>query len=136
MIRVLLAEDDAVNREVIVDILARVDAAIVTAEDGLEAVAAFEHEAFDLVLMDLQMPRMDGLTALRRIREIERGRGVRPTPLVVVSAHTSPSDVREARAAGADFHIAKPVDLGRLLVIMTQALSSAGAADIDRLHGG
>jgi two-component system, sensor histidine kinase len=132
-IRVLLAEDDPVNRQVVEAILARVDAEIVTAVNGLEAVAAFRRSAFDVVLMDLQMPLMDGYTALGQIRAIERERGGRPTPLVVVSAHSSPTDVRDALAAGADFHLGKPVDLGRLLLIMTKAISTAGEADIARL---
>ena len=129
-IRVLLVEDNETNRKLIAGMLLGLDADLTAAENGLEGVEAFARESFDVVLMDLQMPVMDGYTATRKIRELEAERRLRPTPVVVVSAHALPRDVRASLEAGADVHVAKPVDLARLLATMTRAISSAAEADL------
>ena len=129
-IRVLLVEDNETNRRLVAGMLLGVDADLTSAENGLEGVEAFTREPFDVVLMDLQMPVMDGYTATRKIRELEAQRRLRPTPVVVVSAHTRPRDIRESLAAGADVHVAKPIDLARLLATMTRAINSAAEADL------
>ena len=129
-LRVLLVEDNETNRRLVASMLLGLDAELTAAENGLEGVEAFTREAFDVVLMDLQMPVMDGYTATRKIREHETERRLRPTPVVVVSAHTRPRDIRESLAAGADVHLAKPLDLARLLATMTRAISSAAEADL------
>ena len=101
-----------------------------SAENGAEAVAAFETGVFDLVLMDLQMPVMDGLTAIRHIRRIEAGRGGRRTPVLVLSANTMPEHLDGSNAAGADGHLAKPITAPVLIAALEEALSAAEDAPI------
>jgi CheY-like chemotaxis protein len=132
-LRVLLVEDNETNRRLLASMLLGIDADLTAAENGLEGLEAFTREPFDVVLMDLQMPVMDGYTATRKIREHEAERRLRPTPVVVVSAHTRPRDIRESLAAGADVHVAKPIDLARLLTTMTRAINSAAEADLAAL---
>ena len=132
-LRVLLVEDNETNRRLVASMLLGIDADLTAAENGLEGLEAFTREPFDVVLMDLQMPVMDGYTATRKIREHEAERRLRPTPVVVVSAHTRPRDIRESLAAGADVHVAKPIDLARLLTTMTRAINSAAEADLAAL---
>ena len=135
-LRVLLVEDNETNRRLVAGMLLGIDAELTAAENGLEGVEAFTREPFDVVLMDLQMPVMDGYTATRKIREHEAARRLRPTPVVVVSAHTRPKDIRDSLAAGADVHVAKPIDLARLLATMTRAINSAAEADLAALAVG
>lgn len=106
-IRVLLAEDHPVNCAVVEIILRRIDARLVTVRNGAEAVEAFKAEPYDVVLMDLQMPVMDGLAAIREIRRLEAESGADATPILVVSANAFA--VEAAHDAGAQAHIAKPV---------------------------
>jgi PAS domain S-box-containing protein len=113
--RVLLAEDHPTNQRVVQLILASQEAEVVTVEDGVEAIAAFAAGVFDVVLMDMQMPRMDGLTATRAIRALEAERGVSPTPIVMLSANAMAEHQNEALAAGADLHVAKPITAANLL---------------------
>jgi PAS domain S-box-containing protein len=123
-LRVLLAEDHAINQRVVELILAPVGAALVKVENGREAVRAFEDETFDLILMDMQMPVMDGLKATRAIREIEaREPGRLRTPLVMLSANAMRQHAEEALAAGADLHLPKPVTGTSLLEAVARALN-------------
>ena len=114
-LRVLLAEDHPTNQRVVQLILASQDAEICTVEDGLQALAAFASGQFDVVLMDMQMPRMDGLTATRAIRALEAERGCAPTPIIMLSANAMIEHQNEALAAGADLHVAKPITALNLL---------------------
>lgn len=107
-LRVLVADDNPTNRKVVELILAREGARVVCVEDGVEAVEAFEAERFDVILMDLQMPRMDGLTAIRTIRDREAGGSRARTPIVVLSANDTADHRRASAAAGADDHMGKP----------------------------
>ena len=108
-LRVLLAEDHPVNRAVVEIVLRQIDVELLAVENGAEAVDAFRESEFDVVLMDLQMPVMDGLTAIREIRAFEVA-GVRPrTPILAVTANALMEHVAAAREAGADLHIAKPI---------------------------
>lgn len=104
--RVLAAEDNRANRLILQRMLAGLDIALAFAEDGAEAVELFERQRPDLVLMDISMPRMDGLEATRRIRALERGGRV---PVVAMTAHTLAGDEERARAAGLDQYLAKPL---------------------------
>jgi CheY-like chemotaxis protein len=114
-LRVLLAEDHPANRAVMELVLGLIDADLCAVENGAEAVAAYRTEPFDVVLMDLQMPVMDGLTAIREIRALERS-GRRPrTPILAVTANALAEHVAAAAAAGADRHIAKPIVAETLL---------------------
>ena len=119
-IRVLLADDHPTNRTVVELILGVVGAEVVSVEDGAQAVECFKAQSFDVVLMDVQMPVMDGLTAIREIRAYEAGRGSARTPVHVVSTNALPEHFRESLAAGADSHITKPIAAPVLLsAVMT-----------------
>lgn len=119
-LRVLLAEDHPVNQRVVQLILAGHVAELVTVEDGAQAVAACESETFDVVLMDMQMPRMDGLSATRAIRAMEAERLNAPrTPILMLSANAMAEHRDAAREAGADLHLAKPVTARDLLTALT-----------------
>lgn len=120
-LRVLLAEDHPVNQRVVELILQPYAIELIIVADGAAAVEAHASETFDLVLMDMQMPGMDGLAATRAIRAQEIGR-VR-TPIAMLSANAMSRHREEAEAAGADLHIAKPVTAEALLAGMARALA-------------
>jgi len=121
-LRVLVADDHPTNRAVIESILQVVGAEVVSVEDGAQAVERFRAETFDLVLMDVQMPVMDGLTAIRTIRALEAERGGRRVPVHVVSTNALPEHMGQSLAAGADSHVTKPLDVSALLNVVLQAL--------------
>jgi CheY-like chemotaxis protein len=120
-LRVLVADDNPTNRMVAELILTAAGAAIVTVENGREAVEATASAAFDVVLMDLQMPEMDGLTAIRTIRAREAGGGASRTPIIVLSANVMPDHVEASAAAGADGHLGKPFKAEALISTVIRA---------------
>jgi len=126
-LRVLVVDDNATNRKVVELMLAQVGAEVTACENGQEAVMAFQKEAFDVILMDLQMPVMDGLTATRAIREIERVEGRPVTPLIVLSANVAPEDRAATKEAGADAHIGKPIRADELYSTIEGALDEGAA---------
>jgi PAS domain S-box-containing protein len=127
-LKILLAEDHVINQRVIELILGPVGAKLVKVENGADAVHAAAGEPFDLVLMDMQMPGMDGLAATRAIRELESTNPeLTRTPILMLSANAMRQHVDEALAAGADLHLAKPVTAAALLTAMAQLLAPAGA---------
>ena len=113
--RILVAEDNVNNRKIIGMVLDLIGAEVAYAENGEEACAAFAREPFDLILMDMQMPVLDGLSATRNIRALEQSRGDQPIPIIVLSANAMTHHVAEARRAGADAHVPKPIDATFLL---------------------
>ncbi|MFC5344660.1 ATP-binding protein [Brevundimonas staleyi] len=119
-LRVLLAEDHPTNQRVVQLILASAGAEVVTVENGQLAVEAAARSHFDVILMDMQMPVMDGLTATRAIRGAEFG-GPR-TPIIMLSANAMAEHRYEALASGADLHVAKPVTAASLLAGIAQAV--------------
>jgi len=125
-LRVLLAEDDPVNREYAGTLLAKWGHEVRRAGDGVEALAALEAERFDLVLMDVEMPGMDGLEATRALRRRERRTG-RHLPVVALTAHAMSGDRERCLQAGADAYAAKPIRPARLREAMDEALRQAGA---------
>jgi PAS domain S-box-containing protein len=128
-LRVLLAEDHPVNQRVVQMILVPFGVDLVIAGDGAQAVEAFGAGQFDLVLMDMQMPVMDGLTATRTIREQEaRAPGRRRTPILMLSANVMRQHTEAATAAGADGYLAKPVTVASLADGMLDILDAAAAA--------
>jgi len=127
-LRVLLAEDHPVNQRVVQAILAGSGMEVVTVDDGAGAVAAFTDGAFDLILMDMQMPVMDGLTATRAIRATERAQGRARTPMIMLSANAMARHVEDAADAGADLHLAKPITPGALMAAIEAALGTAEPA--------
>ena len=114
-LRILVAEDAEDNRLLLRAYLKGSGHALVFAENGLEAVERFQEGAFELVLMDVQMPEMDGLTATRTIREWEREQGVEPTPIVALTAYALKEEIDRVLSAGCDRHLAKPVRKKALL---------------------
>ena len=128
VLRVLLTDDNAVNRQVAALILDAVGADIVHAENGEEALIAFQAQPFDVVLMDLQMPVMDGLTAIQLIRGHEANVGSPRTPILVLSANALPEHREAAALAGADGHIAKPITAPALIGALQAALNGGETA--------
>jgi CheY-like chemotaxis protein len=85
------------------------------AEDGERAIELYKKKPFDIILMDMEMPVVDGYTATRTIRELEKNSGNHPIPILALTAHASDSDVDKTKAAGCDDHITKPVRKNVLL---------------------
>jgi PAS domain S-box-containing protein len=113
-IRALVVEDNAVNRELITTLLSPFGLEIDTACDGAEALEAVGRNRYDVILMDMQMPVMDGLTATRRIRALA-DRDAARTPIIAMTANVLPEQVARCREAGMDDHIGKPINLPQLL---------------------
>lgn len=127
-LKVLAAEDNAVNLMVLRALLQPLDIELTAASDGAEAVAAFEHGAFDLILMDIQMPGMNGVDATRAIRRVEAARGGNRTPIIALSANVMEHQLAEYRAVGMDGHVAKPLDAAALYEAIGTKLSEVRAA--------
>jgi len=138
-LQVLLADDHPVNRKVVELMFVGAPVELTAVEDGQAALDAFAVRAFDLVLMDMQMPVMDGLTAVARIREAEAKaesfRGAR-TPIAMLTANALPEHAEAARTAGADAHLTKPLRAAELLALIAplleQACAEAEAGDGER----
>ena len=113
--RILLAEDNIVNQRVAVRILEKGGHHVVLANNGVEALRAFEQQEFDVVLMDLQMPEMGGFDATARIRQRPRGQHI---PIIAMTAHAMTGDRERCLAAGMDDYIAKPVRASALLELV------------------
>jgi signal transduction histidine kinase/ActR/RegA family two-component response regulator len=111
----LLAEDNDVNVLVIEGMLAPLGHRITRARDGAEALAALRDGHFDLVLMDMLMPVVDGLSATRQWRAVEAAEGRARTPIVALTANAFEADVQQSLAAGCDAHLTKPISLAALL---------------------
>jgi CheY-like chemotaxis protein len=119
-LRVLLAEDNLVNQRVVVRLLEKFGHDITVAHDGLQALNILKEESFDLVLMDVQMPEMDGFKTTKAIREREAGTS-RRTPIVAMTAHAMKGDRERCLAAGMDDYISKPVDRAELQRVLAWA---------------
>jgi two-component system, sensor histidine kinase and response regulator len=120
-LRVLLVEDNVVNQMVAEALLERRGLDVVLAGNGREGVEAFRRQRFDLVLMDIQMPEMDGFEALAAIRALEQGTG-RRTPVVALTAHAMKEDHERCLAAGMDDYLSKPIETVRLYEILRSVL--------------
>ena len=116
-LRILVVDDNAINRELICILLAPFDLEIETAKDGVEAVETAQRTRYDLILMDVQMPNMDGLAATRRIREGARPGAARPT-IVAMTANVLPDQVARCLEAGMDSHLGKPIIPAKLLEVL------------------
>ncbi|MGQ3015912.1 ATP-binding protein [Phenylobacterium sp.] len=127
-LRILVADDHPVNRQVVEVLLSEFDVELVLAENGLEACQAFEAAPFDMVLMDMQMPVMDGLTAIRNIRAKEDAAHQGRTPIVMLTANTLPEHRAASLEAGADLHMPKPIEPERLIAVLQSVAEGQGAA--------
>jgi signal transduction histidine kinase/ActR/RegA family two-component response regulator len=124
-LRVLVADDHPTNRRVVELMLGDI-ADLVTAANGQEALDAVNAGPdFDLVLMDMQMPVMDGLSAVRQIRQSETAKGTRRLPIIMLTANAMPEHIADAIAAGADLHLGKPFTAQALFDAMEQATAAS-----------
>ena len=124
-IRVLAAEDNGMNQLVLKTLLNQVGVDPVMVADGRAAVLAWEKEPWDLILMDVQMPIMDGPTAAGVIRAREKAEGRARTPIVALTANAMAHQVLEYKSAGMDDFVAKPIEAARLYTVIQTALDAA-----------
>ena len=130
VLRALIVDDHPVNRQMLRLMIEAAGCKAVEAVDGLEAVEKVQGDAFDLILMDVRMPRLDGLEATRRIRALPST--ARETPILAVTADAMPEDAARCLAAGMDAHLAKPVTYERLYAAIDQTFRAA--ADREQVH--
>ena len=120
--RILLVEDNEINREVAQSLLEETGVGVDYAGDGLEALEMLaQHPEYDLILMDIQMPRLDGLSAARRIRESERP-GARAVPIIAMTANAFKEDIQAGLEAGMNGHIAKPINSDEFIRVLAEHL--------------
>jgi two-component system, sensor histidine kinase and response regulator len=118
-LKILLAEDNAVNRALATALLEKRGHTVVATENGREALAALQRESFDLILMDVQMPVMDGLEAISAIRKKEQSTRAH-LPIIALTAHAMKGDRERCLSAGADEYVAKPIRMSELLAAMNR----------------
>jgi signal transduction histidine kinase/ligand-binding sensor domain-containing protein/ActR/RegA family two-component response regulator len=123
-LEILLVEDNVVNQKLAVRLLEKRGHHVTVAEDGLQALAKYDAGRFDLLLMDIQMPGMDGFEATAAIRDRERGTG-KHTPIVAMTAHAVTGYDEKCRAAGMDGYVAKPIDPARLFAALRMACATS-----------
>ncbi|HEY8615547.1 ATP-binding protein [Phenylobacterium sp.] len=124
-IRLLAAEDNPTNRQVLTAVMNSLGIDIDIVPDGKEAVEAWKLGRYDLILMDIQMPVMDGIEAARAIRAAERAAGRPRIPIVALTANALSHQVAEYMAAGMDGHVAKPIEIAKLYEAISAALNAA-----------
>ncbi len=133
-LRILLAEDSVPNQKLAIGLLSKWGYTTVVAVNGQQAVdRALSDRNFDLILMDVQMPELDGFEATRRIREAERAAGLRPTPIIAMTAHAMKGDRERCLEAGMDGYISKPVrapELSRTIAEFSRSDSAECVCDV------
>ncbi len=122
-LKVLAAEDNAVNQLVLKTLLQQVGIDPVIVTDGAQAIAAWKADDWDVILMDVQMPEVDGPTATKEIRRLEAVSGRARTPIIALTANAMSHQVAEYREAGMDGFVAKPIEVGRLFAALEAALN-------------
>jgi PAS domain S-box-containing protein len=128
-IRILLVEDNQVNQLVAESVLQRLGFTVVKAANGAQALEAMEHDQFDVILMDLQMPEVDGYRATAALRARERGH--QRTPILAMTATATAEERRRCTDAGMDGYLSKPLDLGQLTALVEQFTSGSGVLPLD-----
>src|SRR6185437_2723303 len=118
-LRILVTDDDVTNQQIVVTMLETLGHSAEGAASGEEALRCFERSYYDMILMDCQMPGIDGYETTRRIREIERAAGRRPTPIVALAGATTDDDREKCRQAGMSEFLAKPVGLKQLRAFLS-----------------
>jgi two-component system sensor histidine kinase/response regulator len=129
-LKILLAEDNAVNQRVTTRLLEKRGHSVTLAATGSEALARLKHQKFDVILMDVQMPDMDGLETTAIIREREKSAGAR-TPIVALTAHTMKGDRERCMAVGMDNYVTKPVDPRELIEVVERVASEWRGAETE-----
>jgi two-component system sensor histidine kinase/response regulator len=132
-LNILVAEDTPFNQKFISRLLGRWNHQIQIVENGIDAVAAYQDGAHDIILMDVQMPSMDGLEATRKIRELERTRGSVHIPIIAMTAHAMKGDKEMCLQAGMDDYISKPISSETLKEMLAIHAGNAAAANGDGL---
>lgn len=122
--RVLVAEDDPTIRQLMASLLSRKDIQCTTVDNGKSAVEAWEQQEYDLIIMDVQMPVLDGLTATRMIREKEAVRGGH-IPIIAITAHALAEDREQCLDAGMDGYLSKPIEFDELLALLATDYSKS-----------
>ena len=133
-LRLLAAEDNPTNQHVLAAVMESLDIDIDIVGDGRQAIEAWKVGGYDLILMDIQMPVMDGIDAAREIRELERAEGRRRTPIVALTANALTYQVEEYMAAGMDDHVAKPIEIAKLYEAISNALTQAATGGPTRVQ--
>jgi signal transduction histidine kinase/ActR/RegA family two-component response regulator len=124
-LRLLAAEDNPTNQQVLAAVLGSLGIEAHIVGNGREAVEAWRAGAYDLILMDIQMPVMDGISAAQAIRQAEKATGRRRTPIVALTANALTHQVEEYLAAGMEAHVAKPIEIARLYDAISTVLNAA-----------
>ncbi len=128
-LRILLAEDNLVNQKLARRLLEKQGHAVTLAENGMLAVSAFERESFDLILMDIQMPEMDGYSAAKRIREKEGPQS--RTPIVALTAHAMLAEQERCLKAGMDAVLTKPIEVQQLMRVLQDVRLASQVEDFE-----
>ncbi|MFH0998217.1 MAG: CHASE2 domain-containing protein [Pseudomonadota bacterium] len=129
-IRILLADDVAVNRKIIEAYLKKSGVHIDIAENGQEAIEKYRNGGTDLILMDMEMPVMDGFEATRRIRKLENDNGVAPIPIVALTAHAFSEEKQRCMDAGCSHFFTKPIRKADLFKLLQDIFSPSGSSEI------
>ncbi len=130
--RILLVEDNPVNQRVAQRLLQKLAADVTIANHGAEALERLAEATFDAVLMDCQMPVMDGFTTTRRIRELERQNGhTKRVPIIALTANVMSEDRESCIAAGMDAHLGKPIEPAQLIDCLSRYLKSEQPSEVD-----
>ncbi len=116
-LRILLVEDNEINQEIALEMLKHMGVQVTVANNGAEGLKMFEKETFDLILMDIQMPVMDGLTATRKIRQSSSPLA-QSIPIIAMTAHAMSGDKEKSLGAGMNDHITKPINFNELQQIL------------------
>ena len=130
--RLLLVEDNPVNQRVAQRVLQKLAAEVTLANNGAEALERIAESSFDAVLMDCQMPVMDGFTATRRIRDTERATGLKRLPIIALTANVMSEDRENCIAAGMDAHLGKPIEPSQLTECLGRYLKADTASPRSR----
>jgi signal transduction histidine kinase/ActR/RegA family two-component response regulator len=127
-LRLLAAEDNPTNQQVLSAVMGSLGLEVDIVDDGKKAFEAWRDGAYDLILMDIQMPVMDGIDSARAIRAAEAAGGRPRTPIIALTANALSHQVEEYLAAGMDGHVAKPIEIAKLYDAIARALSEAATA--------
>jgi two-component system, sensor histidine kinase and response regulator len=117
-LEILVVEDTLANQKLVMELLAKRGHQVAVASDGREAIKLVQEQAFDVILMDVQMPYIDGLQATAAIREAERKSVAGRVPIVAITAHALPEDEQRCLDAGMDAYVAKPIDGAKLVELV------------------